>query len=372
MKERIKGYIKHGLGYKTRRKLVIFESDDWGSIRIPSAEDYEVLKAKGLATSDPSNADYRYQKYDSLATAQDLERLFEVLHSVKDANGSPAKFTPVSNVANPNFEAIAASGFQSYSAINFFDQLKMWGEQRTIDLWLKGQEEGYFFPEFHGREHLNVAKWMRALQAQDPRVLEGFERGYFAVSIPGNNNGYVASYDFDAPEELEGLKAITADGLHIFEQNFGRRSTYFVPPNGPYSTKLNATLKSLGIEAIQTARLLVNEPVGRGKVKKQLRVFGQRSKEGLLYTQRNAFFEPNEQAPFDWVDLCMRNLEEAFSFRKPGVISTHRVNYAGRLSEANREQSLAALKDLLKRITAKWPEVEFITSAELIDTMKNR
>lgn len=369
MKEKIKAYIKHGLGYKNRRKLVIFESDDWGSIRIPSSEDYEVLKAKGLATADPSNADYRYQKYDSLATAQDLERLFDVLHSVKDANGSPAKFTPVSNVANPDFQAIAASGFQTYSAINFFDQLKMWGEQQTIDLWLKGQEDGYFFPEFHGREHLNVAKWMRALQAQDQRVLEGFYRGYFAVSIPGNSIGYVASYDYYAPEEIEDLKVITADGLRIFEQNFGRKSTYFVPPNGPYSTKLNATMRSLGIEAIQTARLVVNEPVGNGKVKKRFRVFGQSTKEGLLYTQRNAFFEPNEQAPFDWIDLCIRNLEEAFAFGKPAMISTHRVNYSGRLSEKNRDESLASLAILLKRMTAKWPDVEFLTSAELVRFM---
>ena len=366
----MKGYIKHGLGFKTKRKLVIFESDDWGSIRIPDAASYELLKEKGLATSDPSNADFRYQKYDSLATAKDLERLFEVLHSVKDVHGNPAKFTPVSNVANPDFKAIEASGYKKYSAVNFFDQLKEWGEHATIDLWMEGQAQGFFYPEFHGREHLNVAKWMRALQAGDERVLEGFHKGYFAVSIPGDSNGYVASYDYRDDEEIEQLKAITADGLELFEANFGRRSTYFVPPNGPYSTKLNGTLKDLGIEAIQTARLVVNEPVGKGKVKKRLRVFGSTSKEGLVYTQRNAFFEPNEQASFDWIDLCMRNLEEAFAFGKPAMVSTHRVNYSGRLSETNRDQSLAALQELLKRMIAKWPDVEFLTSAELLRIMK--
>ena len=40
-------------GWSTRRKLVIFESDDWGSIRMPSVETYKSLHAAGIdLTSD--------------------------------------------------------------------------------------------------------------------------------------------------------------------------------------------------------------------------------------------------------------------------------------------------------------------------------
>ena len=85
-------------GWRTKERLIVFESDDWGSIRMPSKEAFENLAKSGIDLfSDEGN---RFNKYDSLATVQDLASLFGVLESVKDKTDRPAVFTPFALVAN--------------------------------------------------------------------------------------------------------------------------------------------------------------------------------------------------------------------------------------------------------------------------------
>ena len=46
-----KQIVTHNLlnipGWRTKRKIVVIESDDWGSIRMPSRDIYEKLLAEG-------------------------------------------------------------------------------------------------------------------------------------------------------------------------------------------------------------------------------------------------------------------------------------------------------------------------------------
>ncbi|HQA75155.1 hypothetical protein [Flavobacterium sp.] len=64
-------------GLKVNQKLLIVESDDWGAIRTPSKDVLDAFIKKGI---DCSNSIY---KNDSLASANDLELLFEVLGNYK-------------------------------------------------------------------------------------------------------------------------------------------------------------------------------------------------------------------------------------------------------------------------------------------------
>jgi hypothetical protein len=105
--------LKHHLanipGWRTRRKIVVFESDDWGSIRMPSRAVYEALLDKGIRVDNLC-----YNRNDALASEADLAALFEVLSSVQDQHGNPAVFTANTIVANPDFEKISASDFIEY------------------------------------------------------------------------------------------------------------------------------------------------------------------------------------------------------------------------------------------------------------------
>ena len=61
----------------------------------------------------------------------------------------------------------------------------------------------------------------------------------------------------------------------------------------------------------------------------------------------------------------------AYYWNKPAIISTHRLNYVGYINPSNRDKNLKLLDHLLSSILKKWPDVEFMTSVELGDTILN-
>ena len=87
-------------GWRTSRKIVVIESDDWGSIRTRSKKDYNVMLSKSMEI-DHSN----FTTYDCLESNEDLENLFELLHKHKDSTGRSAVFTPMCIMANPHFRS---------------------------------------------------------------------------------------------------------------------------------------------------------------------------------------------------------------------------------------------------------------------------
>jgi ribosomal protein L21E len=142
-------------GWRTKRHLVILESDDWGSIRMPSKEVFDNLINNGIDLL--SDDGFIYNKYDSLATSDDLSSLFEILSSVKDCEGRSVVITPVSVVANPDFIKIRQSDFTDYIYEPITETLKKYnGCENSFILWKEGIEKRLFVPQFHGREHLNV------------------------------------------------------------------------------------------------------------------------------------------------------------------------------------------------------------------------
>jgi len=153
------------------------------------------------------------------------------------------------------------------------------------------------------------------------------------------------------------------EGLTLFEKIFGYRAVYFVPPNRYLNNTLNYTLIENGIKYRSVSKIQ-DQPLGNGRTNKVIHWHGQKDKSGLLYLTRNCMFEPNYPGR-DWVDSCLNDIKTAFWWHKPAIISTHRVNYIGALRPTNRDNSLRQLDALLKEIVKRWPEVEFLTTAQL-------
>jgi hypothetical protein len=72
----------------------------------------------------------------------------------------------------------------------------------------------------------------------------------------------------------------------------------------------------------------------------------------------------------NWIESCINDIEIAFRWKKPAIVSSHRVNYIGHLSKDNREMGLSQLTDLLGAILKKWPDVEFMSSEQLGETIE--
>jgi hypothetical protein len=350
-------------GWQTKDKIIVFESDDWGSIRMPSINTFEKLEKLGL---DLRSADAeRFNLNDTLATRSDLESLFEVLSNAIDINGNCAVFTPVTIVANPDFSKIFDSGFQEYFYEPFTETLKhTQGCEQSFDLWKEGIKKKLFVPQFHGREHLNVAAWMNALRTGEKNTISAFKEGLWGfVPTKYPEVDYQAAFLLGNSYELKTQERILKMGLVLFKDLFDYSAEYFVPPNGPFNNGLNKVLAENGIK-FRYASSTQNETLGNGKSRRVIHWLGQKDKTGIRYILRNCVFEPSQEGK-DWVDSCLNDIKIAFRWYKPAIISSHRVNYIGSLNPANRDRGLGELNRLLQTIIKNWPDIIFITTSEL-------
>lgn len=219
-------------------------------------------------------------------------------------------------------------------------------------------------PQFHGREHLNIAPWMRALQNGDKEALLAFEYGLWGYNnIHPLGLMFQAAFDLELASDLKVQELAISSGLILFEKLFGYKADFFVPPNGPFNNNLEKVAAKGGIKYMSASKIQ-NEVLGEGKTRKKIHYLGQKNQHNQRYITRNCFFEPSDTTK-DWVTSCLADIENAFQWKKPAVISSHRVNYIGGLNENNRKQGLEQLSILLTSIIKKWPEVEFMTSSEL-------
>ena len=350
-------------GWRTNRQIVVIESDDWGSIRMSSLDSFNNLKQNNIPVHEN-----HYTKNDSLECNKDMEYLMELLTKYKDSNNRNIVMTGANIVANPNFDSIRKNNFKNYIYEPFVETCKKYPDHdRVYDLWKTAAKERIFVPTFHGREHLNVQRWMRALNSGCKSTILAFENEVTGIvkGIDGDNlPNYQAAFDIDEPDDIKYQKEVIISGLDLFEKLYGFRSRFFIPPNGPFNNQLELIVKKSGVEYLGTSKIH-SEPLGNNKNKKHFRYIGKESHDGLIYMTRNAFFEPGSLKSIDWVDSCLRDIDIAFKWKKPATISSHRVNYVGWLNEKNRANGLKKLDELLFQIIKYWPSVEFMTSLEL-------
>ena len=353
-------------GWRTDKKIIVFESDDWGSIRMPSREVFDKLKSDGYGVdNDP------FLKYDNLAGENDLSGLFEVLTSVKDSNGRPAIFTANTMVANPDFARIEESGFLNYFYEPFTETLSRIPTHRnSFNLWKEGMTSGVFHPQFHGREHLNVDRWMKALQAGDPAIRRAFGHRMLSISSEPNEMrfGYMEALDHFSPEEKQIKASVVEDGLRLFKRIFGFDSRSFIACCYVWDNEIEKILQSRGVNYIQgvAQQLIPAYDDNRHYFKKALHYIGQSNSFNQIYLTRNAFFEPALLGSGnDHIGYCLNRMSAAFRMKKPAIVASHRLNYIGSIHKENRDHNLILLKKLLNEIVRRWPEVEFMTSDEL-------
>lgn len=360
------------IGFKTNRKLIVIESDDWGTIRTASKESLEFLLKQGYPVDKNP-----YNKYDALESNKDLEYLFEVLSSVSDKNGNPAKITANNIVANPDFDKIRAASFQEYFHENFTDTLKKYpNHDKVLDLYHEGISRNLIQPQFHGREHLNVNRWMTDLKNQKRYLVDAFEQNMFSLHWKNENkyaNEYMDAYDCDSQNALYELESIINDGISIFNSIWGFESKSIIANCYIWSKELEPIFKKNNIEFIQGLPIqfepkLINEL----QYKKIYHYTGQKNKIGQIYLVRNVFFEPSVYPDKDFLDDCLTRINLAFKFNNPVILSSHRLNFIGSIYEENRTKNLILFQKLLKKIIQKWPDVEFVSSDELGQIIKNK
>lgn len=355
-------------GWRTKRKIIVIQSDDWGSIRMPSREVYQKLMTSGIPVNNCP-----YNRYDTLESEEDLEKLYGVLTKHKDIHGSFPVITANCVVANPDFDKIKESGFQEYHYELYPETLKKYPDhQQTFDLWKEGISKQIIFPQFHGREHVNIKFWLDRLIEGDQVYRKAFDLGLWGLGpnvVDKYNFNIQAAFDCEEKTEIEHQKRIIADGLRLFSELFGYRSASFIANNFVWDTELDDVFASNGVSILQGMKKQYL-PAYYGKHRSSVgHRTGEINKSGQLYMVRNCFFEPS-LIPGDPVRFCLSDIQNAFAWHKPAIITSHRLNFTGGIVPSNRDNNLEAFDKLLMNITRKWPDAEFMTTVQLAEHIR--
>lgn len=362
---RIRSSISHNLlnipGWRTRRKIVVFESDDWGSIRMPSMEVYSEFRSKGLSLTQTD-----YNRVDALESNDDLSMLFDVLRSYRDRNDRHPVFTANIVVGNPDFDRIRSTNFIEYYFEPVTETIKYYpGRDSVVTLWKKGNSEGLFHPQFHSREHVNVNRWMNALRGGNPEIMLTFEHRTTFSGYEDYN--FMEVLDNNSPEEIDYLNQSITEGLNLFESIMGYRSRSFIPPCYTWDSEIEKNLHLNGVRYMQGLIVQLVPTGSFGNYRRKYHFLGTRNPWNMIFLTRNCFFEPSLSESDRPVEDCLRRIDLSFRWNKPAVICTHRLNYIGSLDQENRRNNLNSLGFLLEKILTSWPDVEFMSSDQLGD-----
>ena len=354
-------HIKNIGGWSSKRRLVVFAVDDYGNVRLDSAEAGRRIAAAGVPLT------HFMDRLDTLETSSDLESLFEVLDRFRDQAGSPPVFTAYTLTANPDFAELR-SGCGDYRFLNLKETFDDASSRQpanyagTWSLWSEGIARGLIFPQFHGREHYNLEVLRHKLGRKSRDLLINLANDSL-VGLTSEDNlpglHYTRSFAWNADTDFRLQAETLKSGLELFEQLFGFRSLTFAPPALTLHPSLHPVLIEEGVRAIDRNR--VENAGGRGMTRNKL---GQKTRSNLITLVRNVVFEPTT-SPATAVARALQQIQAAFFWNKPAIISSHRVNFCGQIDESNRKQGLEALQSLIQEILARWPDVKFLTAEEL-------
>lgn len=348
------------------QKLLVLESDDWGSIRTSTRESYERLNDSGWHME---NSPYNL---DALETEEDMELLLSVLNSFRDTKGNPPCLTANMVLAYPDFHKIRNSGFTRYFFLPVVDFIRSDPARQNLPFkWANGISQGLFLPQLHAREHVCWWRWLEALRGGSEEGMITFDLGMCGVPLASSQE----NQSFFTPLYVEqdelhrygvNLQEIIRDGHNLFREAFGFSPLSTVPPNHHWTDQAESIWAGLGIRYIQgVSRQKMGSGAIGARVSTRFHYLGEKNVHDMMYLVRNVEFEPSSSKNVHWINKAMKQIRFAFLFHHPAIINTHRQNYIGSINKENRDNGLTQLSELLDTVLKQWPDVQFVSSPEL-------
>jgi hypothetical protein len=366
IKEKISRNLINIKGFRTNRKIVVIESDDWGFQRIPSMQVFNNLSNKiQLDTFD---------KYDGLESETDLSLLFETLLKFKDFKGNSPVITPMVIMTNADFSKMKLNDFEKYEFETFTETfIKNKGSENCLKLYKEGIRNGVFAPQYHGREHYNISLWLEAYNKDFKNVRFFAENNSIPRTVEEDKRIYLTrSYNYSNDFEKKIALDSIADGINIFKKSFEFDPKVFMAPAYCWSDEIENVLEKNGVKFIQSGRVQF-KPFYYNKDNEYIRHYtGETNNYNQIYTIRNAMFEPTlTKHSTNTVSNVLNEIKTAFFWKKPAIIQSHRINFIGSKDEKNRSNSILLLNELISKLLSMYKDVEFMSPYDLFKLIEN-
>lgn len=341
------------------KKIVVFESDDWGMLGVRDLEVFERLKAKGYKLGE------RDCDYYSLELPEDLEALYGVLSKHSDTFGLPPVFTCNFILAKPDFEKIAKTGFREFHTLDLSHGVPgLWkNRDNLIEIYLKGIELGLVYPGYHGLCHFRYEAWLKALQNGEPDILDCFEEhvSYIpSLRRDAFNYEYLANVNPIIFLSLSAQEERIKKGVEAFERIFGFQPVITTAPRYAWNCDTEQVWHKYGIRYIGAA----NRQVSMASLSSHR--LGERNQWGMTYLIRNVNFEPIRN---NACEDAFTEIDFLFNVQQPAILETHCINYFSSIKNF-RDKSLERLDQLLYLIEEKYPDVVYLTSQQFGDILE--
>lgn len=337
-----------------KEPTLIFQSDDWGSQRMPDLKTFELLKNQSWLDIE---ACY-YTKTDSLENINELDNLLNVLTSFKDIHGNSPVFTLNMNLFNPDFTKIKEHKFESYFEMDLEKSYQYYNSGDVLKKIQQAKESNLIDIQYHGKQHFNIGEYMSLLQTNDV-VKKAAEYEFYALSYFNSKSiqtPFLATYYpfFEKKDFFLNFK----EGFDYFSKIFNTSPQSFVAPVYAWSEELEDFSVQMGCKIIQGLLKKNYDLNNINKIRKN-------NTSDRIIQVRNVGFEPATGENYDWLNKTIRQIEIAFLMNRPAIISTHRLNYISSINPKNASDNLKILNQLIKFVLNKWPNVSFLKTSQL-------
>lgn len=337
--------------YRFEEPVLVFESDDWGKV---------AGKEDGIYPPEFGNR--TEWSYDKLENVDELEALYALLEYFKNDFERVPVFTANFIISNPDFKKTIQDDYKKLylSPIDLdFPQLHK--------KYIEGLERQVIFPQYHGRLHHNVNRYLKALQG-DAKTrflfnqginggLENFEETQHAL--------YSEYFDWENQEAIADFNEWIKTGLQDFKRIFGVKSESMVAPNYVLHPKSIKEFKNADIKYLQAGNKLIFRDASTYQYHNYC--LGHKVDSDLYLSVRNLKFEPCRKekalnAQFAIKQAMKRNAEGHVI-----VVDTHRFNYVSD-SAAYSRQELSTFLSAMRSIKG----LRILTTLELGEAIANQ
>jgi hypothetical protein len=309
------------------KPILIFESDDWG----PAPPDH----------------------------AEVLAEIAGMLQYFRDREGHHPVMTLGVTLAIPEGNSPPAAPLKELT----LDEPQFVGIVETMK---RGKRDGVFQLQLHGRSHYwsqaveraaatqaEVVDWLASPNTWQTEALPDALQTRWAPEVDGQQLTIPACTARTAAEQ-EGL---------LFAACFGEPAVVAVPTTFVWNRAVEQGWSNAGIRAIVTPGRHYEQRSQFGRPDTAALITNSMRANGIVYVVRDRYFEPFKGHT---AEDGLHALEANTALGRPTLLETHRANF---IETDLRNRSLEALQALLRRALKRYPELRFLSTAELVEAM---